>query len=81
MNLETVSPVTIAFGVEQTLEWELLCGQIIDAKDLYSLFECPQNEVVGGHHSLYLGITIITDLKQLLISLLIPHYHLIIIEP
>jgi hypothetical protein len=47
--------------------------QVINNEQHDSL-KCHKNEVVSGHHSINREYSSLTDLKQLFISQLIPHY-------
>ena len=53
--------------------------QVIYSEKFKSLLLCSENEFVGGHDSLYRTYLIYSDLKHLLLFLLIPHSQLIII--
>jgi hypothetical protein len=72
-NLNTVIVSIKHFGFCQVLEREIMRVQVINTEQHYYL-TCHKNEFFSGHHSIHRVYRSLTDMKQLLISMLIPHY-------
>ena len=74
LNLETVSIIgVIIFNFEQVLDCEFFFLQVIANKLLKSIVSF-ENEVFTAHNSLYRIYSVITNLIQFLLGLLIPNY-------